>query len=998
MNRFIVQLRKQIVGQLLIFCPIFIWPLQETKAEDYFQQEVNYEIQVTLNDLCHELNAFETIEYINNSPDTLDFIYFHLWPNAYSGNETELAKRQIALKGKGRLFNDPELKGYIDSLDFKINNQPIKWDLMSGQPDICKIVLNSALQPGDTVRITTPFHVKIPKGVTSRLGHIGDSYQISQWYPKPAVYDISGWHQIPYLDQGEFYSEFGRFDVSITLPENYILGATGNLQNKQEMMWLDSLAADTTWKAAIDSAGFKFPPSSAKWKTLRFTENQIHDFAWFADKRFHVMKGKVTLPHSGKEITTWVMCTNKQAKLWKDAIPYMNTAIRCFSEWMSDYPYNSVTAVQSTLNAGIGMEYPGITVIGWVEDAYALDRVIAHEIGHNWFYSALGSNERRYPFMDESMTSALEVRYMDKCYPDMKLEDVYFSNKKLAKFISQGMPVQRMQELQWLVPARNNEEQPLNLTSSEFSNSNYGSMIYDKGAIGFNYLRAYLGDSLFDSTIHEYYSKWKFKHPQPDDLQHVFESHTGKDLSWFFKDFIGSTKRLDYKMVHLEQQKLLVKNNGELVSPMMLSGLKGDSICFEMWVEGFDGEQWIDIPEGDYTEIKIDPKHVMPELYRLNNNLHKSGLFPKADPIRTQFLMSIEDPDKRTLMYIPALNWSRESGVMAGAIIHNGYMVPKPLEFVFMPFYSFKNPGLNGSGNISYNMTPYNQRIRKATISLEGVQYGAPGDQNYHKIKAGLEVNFRTKSMINPVMHQVFGYYIAASDLTQIKLLEQAKMNSYLQLGYQMERTGAVNPFKFLTALESGKGYQKVSATYNYRYSYFGRNNGLDMRLFAGGMLKNKSDDPFYGLAASGRSGREQYLYQGTYPDRFANMSSTFWSRQMTLSEGGLVSPVNDRLGYSRWLVSLSLTSDLPGKIGGIEVKPFVNVLLNDHGFEKNSNPAFFFEAGLKTGIWNLFEISVPIVVSGNIKSITGPFKDRIRFIFNLDSFNKMKFNLAEMF
>jgi len=998
MNRFFTILPKQIVGQLLIFCPIFILSLQEVNAENYFQQEVNFEILVTLNDRNHELNAFETIEYINNSPDTLDYLYFHLWPNAYSGNETELAKRQIVLKGKSKLFKDPELKGCIDSLDFRINNLPVQWDLLSGQPDICKIVLNRPIRPGDTVHITTPFHVKIPKGVTSRLGHIGDSYQISQWYPKPAVYDISGWHPMSYLDQGEFYSEFGRYDVRITLPDNYILGATGDLQNQQEMVRLDSLASDTTWIAAIDSAGLKFPPSSTKWKTLRYTQAQIHDFAWFADKRFHVMKGKVTLPESGKEITTWVMCTNKQAKLWKDAIPYMNAAIRHFSEWIGDYPYKSVTAVQSTLNAGIGMEYPGITVIGWVEDAYALDRVIAHEIGHNWFYSALGSDERRYPFMDESMTSALEVRYMDKCYPGMKLSDVYFSNKKLAKFISQEMPVKRIQELQWLVPARNNLEQPLNLTSTAYSNSNYGSMIYDKGAIGFNYLRAYLGDSLFDATIQEYYSKWKFRHPQPNDLRQVFESSTGKDLSWFFNDFIGTTKRLDYKVIRLKDQKLLVENNAELVSPLVLTGLKGDSIRFQMWVEGFKGKQWIELPEGDFTEIKIDHRHSMPELYRLNNNIHRSGLFPKSDPVRTQFLLALEDPDKRTLMYIPAINWSRESGIMAGALIHNGYMVPKPLEFVFMPFYSFKNPGLYGSGNISYNITPFNQKVRKVTFSLEGVQYAAPGDQNYHKAKVGLEINFRAKSSINPVMHQVFGYYIAASDLSQINLLEKAKMNSYVQLGYQMERIGAVNPFKLLTAIESGERYRKAAATFHYRYSYFGRNNGLDFRFFAGGMLKDNSEVPFYGFAASGRNGREQYLYQGTYPDRFTPFPSTFWSRQMTLSEGGLVSPVNERLGYSKWLVSVSLTSDLPGQIGWMEVKPFVNLLLNDHDVDNSSTPAIFFEAGLKTGIWNLFEISVPLVVSGNISSITGSFKDRIRFIFNLDSFNKMKFNLAEMF
>jgi hypothetical protein len=164
----------------------------KASAQEYFQQEVNYRIQVTLDDKHHSLVASETVEYINNSPDTLHFIYFHLWPNGYSGNNTELAKQLLGSQGKQKLFDDPELKGYIDSLNFTVNAKPVDWQLLPGQPDICRIVPEKAIHPGDTLKIATPFHVKIPKGVTSRMGHIGESYQISQWYPKPAVYDKTG--------------------------------------------------------------------------------------------------------------------------------------------------------------------------------------------------------------------------------------------------------------------------------------------------------------------------------------------------------------------------------------------------------------------------------------------------------------------------------------------------------------------------------------------------------------------------------------------------------------------------------------------------------------------------------------------------------------------------------------------------------------------------------------------------------------------------------------
>ncbi len=150
-------------------------------------------------------------------------------------------------------------------------------------------------------------------------------------------------------------------------------------------------------------------------------------------------------------------------------------------------------------------------------------------------------------------------------------------------------------------------------------------------------------------------------------------------------------------------------------------------------------------------------------------------------------------------------------------------------------------------------------------------------------------------------------------------------------------------------------------------------------------MLKNKSDAPFYAFSVSGRRGSEQYLYQGFYPDRFNELKESFWSRQMTLSEGGLVSPLNETLGYSRWLCSLSISSSLPGFIPWIPVKPFATVLVNDHRAGPAASSRFFCEAGLKTGLWNVFEVYVPLIVSGNIREVTGSFRERIRFVLKFD-------------
>jgi hypothetical protein len=345
-------------------------------------------------------------------------------------------------------------------------------------------------------------------------------------------------------------------------------------------------------------------------------------------------------------------------------------------------------------------------------------------------------------------------------------------------------------------------------------------------------------------------------------------------------------------------------------------------------------------------------------------------------------------------MYIPTVNWNQENGFMVGMALYNGFLIPKPVEYLLIPFYSFNDSKLAGYGSISYNITPYNKLIRLAKVTLEGSQFGGPGNQDYHKVLAGLDIFFRPTEVISPIRQELYGRYMLASDLSQIMKGENAGLNPYIQLGYRWQRISLVNPCSMLLSLESGRTYQKAAVDIDYKLSYTGINNGLEIRLFAGTMLKNISSGSFYGLAPAARSGRDGYLYEGTYPDRFSAYPSTFFSRQMTVSEGGLVSPVNERLGYSNRLVSLSLSSNLPGKAGRFGIKPFVNLLVNDHGLGSTDTSPFFGEAGMKIGLWNLFEIHFPLLVTHNIQTITGSIKDRMRIVFNLDFSGQGKIGL----
>ncbi|HET9276785.1 MAG TPA: hypothetical protein VFN95_01325, partial [Flavitalea sp.] len=215
-----------------LFCCGLLAQLLMLGQHSYWQQETNYTIDVSLNDSSHSLDGFLKLEYINHSPDTISFIWFHLWPNAFKNDRTAFSEQLLQNGRTDFYFSDKEQRGYINRLDFRTNNFTLKTEDHPSYIDVVKVHLLDPLRPGEKIEITTPFHVKIPKNF-SRGGHTGRSYQITQWYPKPAMYDRKGWHPMPYLDQGEFYSEFGSFDVRITVPKSYVVASTGELQNPE---------------------------------------------------------------------------------------------------------------------------------------------------------------------------------------------------------------------------------------------------------------------------------------------------------------------------------------------------------------------------------------------------------------------------------------------------------------------------------------------------------------------------------------------------------------------------------------------------------------------------------------------------------------------------------------------------------------------------------------------------------------------------------------------
>ena len=987
--------------------------------QSYFQQKVNTKINVELDDENHILTGNEEILYTNNSNQKLDSIIIHLWPNAYRNSKSELAKQKFSDGSNSFKYADEKDLGFIDSLDFKVNGQKVKWRFYENKLDIAIIYLKSSLVTKDSISITTPFKVKIPSGEFSRLGHIGQSYQITQWFPKPAVFDKNGWHPMSYLDQGEFYSEFGDYDVSITVPKNYVLMATGDLQNKEEIDFLNQKAEITSKliqknKLPIrDSLGRKdmsFPKSSQEKKTLRFIQKNVHDFAWFADKRYHVLKGEVKL--DSKNITSWALFTNSEAKLWGRAIEYINDATKYFSKWVGEYPYNHVTAVDGTISAGGGMEYPNITVIGRSGDSKSLETVIIHEVGHNWYYGILGSNERDNAWMDEGLNTYIEIRYMQEKYPN-GYKDKARKEKKKEPSITIGIPIneKNIQHISYQFNASRNYDQPLQMGSEDFTQINYGAMVYSKTAIGFHYLKAYLGEELFDNCMNKYFKQWKYKHPNPENIKLIFEKVSNQKLDWFFEDYIKTTKKTDYsfkKISKINDREYLVKlkNLTGYKSPIPIQALvkKNDSlyVISEKWIDGFDKDtSFVYKTTEKPSKFVIDYNVITTDFNYKKHISNSSGIWKFRKPIKFKFIpLDINNNLENLIYYSPILAGNSYDKTMLGLALYNSSIKDKKIEWMLNPLYGFGSKDLVGSGRISTNINTngisprieLGYKIRSYNYKPELI------DRNERWIKQELFADFRLKSnsLRSSPFENIKLRTIKIQDYEADGLLisppkTKRKTSYYGEIEYQLKNRQILKPkelkLNYVYGMKNNQNLvNSLQLTLKAEKSYNKNYDKIKWRFFAGYHLNSYINNQ-YSFYLSGKNGRTDFLYDNTYIARSSTNTKYLLSRQNDNSYGSFKAIDNNSRSNS-WMITNNFKIDIPKTPIGI----FADLGVYEETYRGNKlswdyNAGIYFSFSINEEIIGIY---LPLFYSNRIGESLNNLKSfqRINFIFNLKGIN----------
>ncbi|MCS7188836.1 MAG: M1 family metallopeptidase [Bacteroidia bacterium] len=908
----------------------------------YFQQRVEYFIKVTLYPQEHMLRGHIRIVYTNNSPDTLWGLYFHLWPNAYTKRGTPFDLQQRGSMKSRFYFASREERGFIDSLDFLVEGMPVKplpahkgpqpaksskLSLLRRAPDVIWLPLPKPLPPKGTIEIQTPFRVRIP--ITfSRMGRSEVQYQITQWYPKPAVYDREGWHPLPYLDSGEFYSEWGKYEVEISVPKNFVVGATGVLQNAEEWDFLGSREAETRkWIAtqplqeedtlrkrrgrvrivrspSLSKVPLREAPEwsnslqvASQYKTLKYVQDSIHDFAWFTDPRYGVLTDTVVLPNGHRVLCIALFRLNYYSA-WRHAPRYIAEVVVKLSEWVGSYPYTHATAVEGGLAAGGGMEYPMITVIVPTTDTATLRQIILHEIGHNWFQGMLASNERRHPWQDEGINSFYENRMYYE-------SSTFFPQSDLLGIA--GYPGRRLTTpiIEQVFYHHLNADVAPSEPSEKHSPISYALGVYEATA---NALRAFVysvGEESWDKGMQSYYRNWAFKHPSPSDWIESLEA-AGVPSTRTIWRFLHTDReynlKLKFKRLGDTLYKIELRETGGLISPPFFVGavaLSKDEWIVQEYRLPIDSPVVISLPRESKVLI-VNPMLFWYERQVGDNFFFNRPLFRGWKQLRLSMGAPLRLPQAHVthLNFLPVGGYNYRDGLMAGILLFHGVFPKRIGEFHFMPLYSFMRQAIRGSSGITLRSFPNELPLQL----LEG-RVRTSNFAGFWRTKASIEATFRRRYDFISWRHvfRLRTYLLAYENEVGRYKWENKGMPAYVALDWEGRRQEAItNLYGFFSAGHDLQGHLRIEAEGQFTWRLL-KKWTVWARAYGG--WTSQGTAPYLLFRPSGFDPFGEAILL----DRFRESSNRIMLQQIPESQGGWRTPTDTTLSTSLLAVNLEL-------------------------------------------------------------------------------------------
>ncbi|WP_088341086.1 gluzincin family metallopeptidase [Robiginitalea sediminis] len=889
------------------------------------------------------LEIQQEFTYVNASKDSLAQLYFNDWNHAYSDKSTALAKRFAEEFKKSLHLAKPEERGATNILSVVDDvYRGLQWKRMEGK-DIVRFDLGEPLAPGDSTRLFITYTVKLPPNRYTPYGYSPNgSYYLKDWYLTPAVYDGT-WHLYSNKNLEDLFTDITNTRIDLEFPDSLYLGTN-----------------------YVDINLVKRPQRQSA--TLRGVQRKSCDVILNAERPFQ------------KHLTPFLLVvTDIRSPRYNEVMQgvSIDRISRFIHQNLGDFPYEQllVSEIDFNKNPLYGLnQLPSF--IRPYEEQFQFEMKFLKTALISYMRETLFLNPRDEKWVTDAIVNYLMIRYVETFYPDQKLLGKLSNWWMLKGFHLSQMHFNDQYSFLYMLSARRNLDQALSVPNDSLIKFNQKIANTYKAGLGLSYLANYAGASSIDRAIKIFYETYKLKPVGAADFRNLIESHAGKDVGWFFDTYVTTSKQIDYKIKSVKKTgdsiAVTLKNKTGAEVPISLSGINRDTVVSQYWFKGFSNTQTFTIPQQGERRLVLNYDQKIPEFNQRDNWKTLGGFFSGNKKLKFQFFRDSENPYYNQIFWVPVANYNFYDGITPGIRLTNKTLLQRPFTFDFAPTYATKEKALVGYGRLTYQKFHKKTGFYLSQLSLSGSSYHFQVNSRYSTLTPSILLGWRPRDLISNTRSSLLLRHVNVFRTidSAIDNLETEPDYSVLNLRYSYLHNHIINYFSWFADAQHAADFSKLALNAEYR-RLFDNNRQLNLRIFAGVFLRNRTDSDYFSFALDRPT---DYLFDYNFLGR--SEDSGLLSQQIIIAEGGFKSKLPDPFAND-WMLTGNASFNL---WRWLEV-------YGDAGFLRNtgSDARFVYDSGIRLNlVTDYFELYFPVYSNLGWEIAQPNYSSRIRFIITI--------------
>jgi len=898
--------------------------------------------EVAVNPEGKSLAVRQELTFYNQSNDTLATIVLNDWNNAYSSKTTPLARRFSDEFVRSFHVAKEEERGSTNEVSIvDANNKNIDWNRLYNQPDLIQVSLPQGLLPYQKITFVLHYSVKVPSDRFTNYGY-GENGKLylRNWFLTPARYEDGSFARYSNNNLDDIANAASDFDLTVSVPTSF------------------EVVSDLLSTKTIGKTGSIYK-LSGKNRT---------DFSLYVEKNSNF--------HSFKKADIEVVTNLKSNNLdeVRKAL-LINQMMDFVKENLGQYPHGKLVVSQADYerNPFYGLnQLPSF--LSPFQDDFLFEIKFLKTYLNNYLKTSLRLDPRKDNWIYDGMQMYVMMRYIDEFHPGSKMMGSVSKFRLLKSYNLTNLPFNDQYSYFYMLMARKNLDQPIGDPKNTFIKFNEQIAGKYRAGLSLKYLDHYLQDNRVDKSLKDFYQLNKEKQSNREDFENILQANASKNIDWFFDTLIDSREIVDYKFSGIAKTQdsvtFTIRNRTNTTVPIPVYGLKGKEIVFKEWYENISTDSTFTVGRKDADKIVINYKNEVPEFNLRNNWKSMKPFYPNNRPFKFVLMKDLEDPYYNQILYVPTAIYNLYDGLSPGLRFHNKTILDKPFNFDVNPSYSPNTQSLIGSFSFAVNQYNRKSEMYNMRYSINGTFMHYAPDATYLKINPTLNFRFREKDFRD---NRKRGLFIRQVMVNMQKTNYDATFNninenySVFNAKYFDTKTEITKHLNFNTDLQLASKFGKSSVELGYR-KLFDDNRQVNVRLFAGAFLYNKTDSDYFSFALDRPT---DYLFDYNYYGR--SESTGFFSQQLIIAEGGFKSKLIDPYA-NQWIVTTNASFNIWNWVE----------IYGDAGFMKNKGQKerFVYDSGIRLNlVTDYFELYFPVYSNNGWEIADKNYQENVRFI-----------------